>query len=48
MDTMPLLKKWLAWLVGNGAQVVIGKDTSMGSGSSYNLLNTLIQHLKVL
>ena len=36
MDTMPVSKKWLVWLVGNGAWVLIG------------LLTTLIQHLKVL
>jgi hypothetical protein len=30
MDTMPLLKKWLAWLVGNGAWVLIGQGSLYG------------------
>jgi hypothetical protein len=48
IDTILLLKKWLAWSVGNGAWVLIGQDPFVGSGSPYKLLTALIQHLKAL
>jgi hypothetical protein len=48
LSTLPLLKKWLVWSVGNGSQVLIGQDPFVGSGPHFKLLNALIQFLKSL
>jgi len=48
LDSFPLLKKWIAWFVDNGARVLHKCDPFMGCGSSYKLSYALIHHLNSL
>jgi hypothetical protein len=45
LDSLPLLKNWLAWSIGNGKSVFIGQDPFIGCGSSYKLSPDLLAHL---
>jgi hypothetical protein len=45
MNSIHLIKQWLAWQIGNGKQVILGKDPFIGDNSSYKLSETLIQNL---
>ena len=34
---LPWLKKWISWKVGDGSQVILGKDPFIGCGEVYKL-----------
>jgi hypothetical protein len=48
MDSMHIIKRWLAWLIGCGKQVILGMDPFIGGNASYRLSSPLIQHLNNL
>jgi hypothetical protein len=39
MCSFHIIKQWLAWQIGSGNQVIIGKDPFIGDNSSYKLLH---------
>jgi hypothetical protein len=43
--SLPLIKQWLAWQIGSGNQVVIGKDPFIGDSTYYKLSDPLIYSL---
>jgi len=43
--SLPLIKQWLAWHIGSGNQVVIGKDPFIGDSTYYKLSDPLIYSL---
>jgi hypothetical protein len=45
MGSLHIIKQWLAWKIGCGKQVIIGKDPFIGDNASYKLSTSLIQHL---
>jgi hypothetical protein len=45
MASLHIIKRWLAWLIGCGKQVILGMDPFIGDNASYRLLGPLIQHL---
>ena len=45
LSSLPWLKKWLAWKVGDGKQVILGKDHFIGCGGAYRLSYALINFI---
>jgi hypothetical protein len=45
MSSFHIIKQWLAWQIGSGKQVIIGKDPFIGDNSSYKLSVPLIHFL---
>jgi hypothetical protein len=37
MNSMPIIKRWLAWLIGCGKQVILGLDPFIGGNASFRL-----------
>jgi hypothetical protein len=48
MDSMPIIKQWMAWLIGCYKQVILGLDPFIGGNASFRLSGPLIQHLNNL
>jgi hypothetical protein len=45
MNSLPLIKIWLAWSVGSGKQVILGLDPFIGGNALCTLSGPLIKHL---
>jgi hypothetical protein len=45
MNSLPLIKRWLAWSIGCGKQVILGLDPFIGGNTSFSLSGPLIHHL---
>jgi hypothetical protein len=43
--SLPIIKQWLAWKIGSGNQVIIGKDPFIGDSTYYKLSPPLIHFL---
>jgi len=48
MNLLLVIKRWMAWSIGNGKQVIIGLDPFIGSNDSYRITGPLIKHLNKL
>jgi hypothetical protein len=48
MGSLPIIKRWLAWSIGCGKQIMIGLDPFIGCNASFRLSDSLIQHLNNL
>jgi hypothetical protein len=45
MYSFPIIKRWLAWEIGSGNRVVLGRNPFIGCNSNYKLSTPLIQVL---
>jgi hypothetical protein len=45
MCSLPIIKRWLAWEIGSGNRVVLGRDPFIGCNSNFKLSTPLIQFL---
>lgn len=47
LSLLPWLKQWLAWRVGNGEHVILGRDPFLGCGGNFRLFEELINYLNL-
>jgi hypothetical protein len=45
MASLPIIKRWLAWEIGSGNRVVLGRDPFIGCSPTYKLSFPLLQAL---